>query len=67
MLERAWSRPFTTKSDFAREQASLVAMAASDGYITTRQAAGLYGHDWRITPKGVQHLFMLKGIKRGAK
>jgi hypothetical protein len=31
-------------------------MAASDGLITTRQAAGLYGREWLITAAGLKHL-----------
>ena len=61
ILSRAWNAPFTTKSDFARENADLIAMAASDGFITTRIATGLYGRSWQITPKGLEHLFVLRG------
>lgn len=61
VLSRAWHSPFTTKSDFAREYANLIAMAASDGFITTRLATGLYGRTWQITPRGLQHLFVLRG------
>ncbi len=50
------------KSDFARVAAVPIAMAASDGFITTKQAAGLYDNCWRITPAGLRHLFLLKGI-----
>jgi hypothetical protein len=59
VLERAWKSGFSTKSDFAREHADFVAMAASDGFITTRIAAGLYGRDWQITPSGLKHLYAL--------
>ena len=62
VLTRAWKAPFKTKSDFARAEADVVAMAASDGYLTTRVAAGLYGNEWRITPTGLRHLFILKRI-----
>ena len=64
VLERAWKRPFTTKSDFARAATDLVAMLASDGFITTKVATGLYSRDWRITPAGLSHLWKLKGIER---
>nr|WP_156134550.1 hypothetical protein [Methylobacterium sp. ZNC0032] len=50
------------KSDFARLAAVPVAMAASDGFITTKMAAGLYDNCWRITPAGLQRLFILKGM-----
>jgi len=62
ILERAWATPFTTKSDFARENADLVAMAASDGFITTRRAAGLYSNVWLITNRGLRHLEILGGF-----
>lgn len=62
MLERCWKAHFTVKSDFARHAAVPIAMAASDGFITTKQAAGLYDNCWRITPAGLKHLFILKGM-----
>lgn len=62
VLERAWKYPFTTKSDFAREEADFVALAASEGYITTKVAAGLHENVWKITDRGLTHLYRLKGI-----
>lgn len=61
LLSRALEGPFKTKSNFARENADMVAMAASDGFISTRQAAGLYSRKWYITPTGLSHLYMLTG------
>lgn len=61
LLERVWAHPFTTKSDFARANADLVAVAASDGFITTKIATGLYGRTWQLTPVGLSHLYVLKG------
>ncbi len=61
ILDHAWRQPFTTKCDFARTHADLVAVAASDGFITTRIAAGLYGNRWQITAPGLRHLEALKG------
>lgn len=63
VLERAWKRPFKTKSDFARLAADIVAMAASDGLLTTKIAAGLYGHSWQITPAGLARLWVLTGYE----
>jgi hypothetical protein len=63
VLERAWKRPFTTKSDYARENATLVAMGASDGFLTTKLAAGLYGSTWQLTPGGLKHLWMMRGVE----
>ena len=61
VLAKAWHAPFKTKSDFAREHADLIGMAASDGFITTRIATGLYGRSWQITAAGIQHLHTLRG------
>ena len=35
-LDRAWRNPFTTKSDYARYAADLVAICASEGLISTK-------------------------------
>lgn len=61
VLERSWTRPFKTKSNFARQNADIVAMAASDGFITTRIAAGFHGREWLITPLGLSHFYALSG------
>lgn len=39
----------------------MIGMAASDGFITTRIATGMYGREWRITASGIQHLHTLRG------
>lgn len=62
VLTMAWVKPFTTKSDYARHQADIVAMAASDGYLTTRVAAGLHSRSWQVTPAGLTHLYALNGM-----
>lgn len=61
VLHRAWVQPFSVQSNYARENAAVVAMAASDGFITTRLAAGVYARTWHITLKGLQHLKVLTG------
>jgi hypothetical protein len=61
ILDRAWRKPFKTKSDYARFHADMIAMAASDGLITTRLATGLYSRIWLITPKGLSYLYALEG------
>jgi hypothetical protein len=53
--------PFTTRSDFARGNAEVIAMAAVDGHITTKVATGLYGNKWLITEAGLKHLALLEG------
>ena len=52
VIDRATRRPFTVKSDFARTSAMHVAMAASDGLITTQVDDNIYGRRWLITPLG---------------
>lgn len=63
MLERAWRSPFSTKSDYARSHADVIAMAASDGHITTKIATGFYGRQWQITPAGLRHLWAITGTQ----
>ena len=60
-MRRAWWDPFTTRSDFSRENAELVAMAAVDGLISTKIASGLYGNKWFITEAGIRHYKLLEG------
>jgi hypothetical protein len=43
-------------SNFARQQASYIAMAASMQLITTRVSSGVYRGAWNITPKGLSWL-----------
>jgi hypothetical protein len=62
VLEQAWLKPFKTKSDFARDHADIVAMAASDGLLTTKVATGLYQRQWILTPRGLSHLHALTGM-----
>jgi hypothetical protein len=59
-LDRAWRAPFRTKSDFARRYADLVALAASEGFLTTRIDVGHWGPDWLITPAGLELLDALR-------
>lgn len=53
VLFEAWKSGFTTKSDFARDNADIVAMAASLNFITTRITTDLFGKTWSVTPKGL--------------
>lgn len=48
-----WQTNVTTKSDFAREWADYIAMAASMGLITTRVAGDVYSRHWQITSFGL--------------
>jgi hypothetical protein len=62
VLDRAWKKPFKTKSDFARENADLIAMAASDGLLTIKLATGLYQRQWNVTPRGLSYLYTMTGM-----
>jgi hypothetical protein len=52
----AYKRGFTVQSDFAREQAEFVAMAASMHLITTHVMNNVFGREWRPTAKGFRFL-----------
>lgn len=53
---RVWMGTVTVKSDFAREQAAVIAACSSEGYITTRIGTGLYVPSWLVTPVGLEFL-----------
>jgi hypothetical protein len=49
---------FSTRSDYARNNAEIVAQAACEGLITTKNVlTGLHGRHWLVTPKGLLKLF----------
>lgn len=58
LLQRVWTYSFTTKSDYAREMADVVAECAARGFITTEVApySDLYGRLWKITLAGLKFL-----------
>jgi hypothetical protein len=53
VLQYVYLRPLATKSNYARQEADAVAMAASLGLITTQISSHQFGRDWRITNKGL--------------
>lgn len=61
VLYRIWSGQVTTKSDISRQLANEIAEAASRGWITTmilhKTPPNNFGSQWRMTPKGLLHLF----------
>ena len=63
ILFEAWKSGFAVSSNFARQQAPYVAMAASMQLITTRIAEGLYSSQWLITAKGIRLLNELELIE----
>jgi hypothetical protein len=56
VLFKAWKDGFAVSSNFAREKAGKVAMAASMQLITTRVTEGVYSSNWQITAKGIRLL-----------
>ncbi len=58
VLQHTLTNPFTTRSDFARENAEWVALCCCEGFVTTRvPSAGLeYGRIYYITPMGILRL-----------
>ena len=54
VLDRAWRNPFTVKSDFAREGALHVAIAASEGFISTKIDTESWGRRWLISEVGME-------------
>lgn len=53
VIQRAKVRPFTTKSDFAREWANPIALCACEGLITTQLNEGTYTNVWMVTSDGL--------------
>jgi hypothetical protein len=57
VLEEAWTSGFSIQSNFYRNNAAYVALAASEGYITTIINKTTFGSIWRVTPEGCRKLF----------
>ena len=62
ILYEAWKSGFSVQSNFFRDNAGLVAMAASMQLITTRVTEGVYGSTWQITAKGIRLLNELEYV-----
>jgi len=60
VVTQAWRTCFTARSDYARQNAEAVAMAACLGLVTTAIGGVHFGQTWRITAKGMR---MLEGEK----
>lgn len=56
VLRRAWLEGFRTKSNFAREYADEVAIAASLSLISTKIGKDKFDRTWHITRKGLDYL-----------
>lgn len=54
VLAQAWQGGFSIASNYARDHAPVVALAASLGWISTVSLCGRkYGRTWHITAEGV--------------
>lgn len=58
VLQHTLVNPFTTRSDFARENAEWVAVCCCEGFITTRvpTLGTVYGRIYYITAMGMLRL-----------
>jgi hypothetical protein len=56
LLDEAWTTGFAVSSRYARENAELVAMAASLQLISTRVNRDVFSREWQITNKGLRWL-----------
>ena len=53
VVKRARMQPYTTKSDFARAAANEIALAASEGFISTKVDETTYSNHWMVTHDGL--------------
>lgn len=51
-----WKETVMVKGNLARDNADIVAMAASMQLITTRVGPNCYAGAWQITGKGLRHI-----------
>lgn len=56
VVYQGWAGGFTVASDLARREAGWVAVAATLGLITTREADGSFGRVWYVTEGGIRFI-----------
>jgi hypothetical protein len=56
ILTTIWKEEVKVKSRFARDNAGIIAMAASKQLITTRVGPNTYGGAWQITGSGLRYV-----------
>jgi len=54
VLLEARTRPFTTKSDFARAAATEIGLLASEGLMSTELQPGHFTNKWLVTEAGLE-------------
>lgn len=52
VCREAWHKGFKCKSKFARDNAEVVAICATEGLITTEIVLGVWGNTWMINDQG---------------
>lgn len=62
VLDRAWRRPFSIKSNFARNNAYHVALNASECLITICVEEEVWGNKWMVTEEGMETKEALDGL-----
>ena len=62
VLENAYYGGFTTKSKFSREMADVIAIAATEGLITTRINQEQWGNVWYLTEDGYEYMKELEYV-----
>jgi len=56
VVKTCWLNRVTTKSDFARLNATEIAACASEGFLTNRIGLDRYSNLWLPTPVGLEFL-----------
>ena len=64
VITQAKIKPFTTKSDFARTWASHVALAACEGFISTRLNEDKFTNIWMATSDGLDWMSEVDDVLR---
>ena len=62
LLGIARIRPFTTKSNMARDAANEIALCASEGLLTTKINETTYGNVWLVTQDGLDYMEELEDV-----
>ena len=62
VLFNAGDRGFTTKSKFARDFATVIAIAATEELITTRLSETTWGNTWMLTDYGFEYMMELESV-----
>lgn len=62
LLDVAWQGGISSRSDLARQNAEVLAMATERKLVTTRIGPNTYANRHLITPQGLHVLWSLKGL-----